>query len=608
MKLSSTLSVPKLRPIFLLLLFMAVPFVASAQEKMPAPPPKSTPAPKSAPAAKPAPSKDSKSDGEGGGEEKTAGKPTTAGPVKTNSGGTPNNKPNPNNANKPAAGKNATGRATGAAKAETSHATSALPADPRAPSGLNLRKPDSGGAATAKTNSSPAGAGSHPLGPGTTRLANGGTRTTGANGSTIERNRNGKLTAITTSKGATAKFDAHGKAAAIHDGKGTTISRGPHGERRIETTHADHSRLVSYGKRGGYSETRFSRGGHEFARRTYYVNGQYYTRVYAPYFYMGYPYYGYVPGFYFVPAFYGWAYTPWSTDVSFTWGWYGSPWYTPFAYYFTPYGVYPAPAFWLADYAIAGSLQAGAEEQAGAGADDGAAAPADGQGGGAASNDAGAASGEASNSVQGQSDVMYASASVAPQAQGKAAPAMASTLKDQIAEQVKQIGADEKDAAAGANSTPPVPPSLDSRYTLFIVSSELSLETVEPACSLTAGDVIHRKDYTPDANNTVTVEVVSSKNGDCPVGTTSRLKVDDLEEMQDNFRQKVDDGLKSLSENQGKNGIPAGPAANPRQVPEGHADPDTTVGDELKKQQADADATEKEIQAASADTPNPTAD
>ena len=102
--------------------------------------------------------------------------------------------------------------------------------------------------------------------------------------------------------------------------------------------------------------------------------------------------------------------------------------------------------------------------------------------------------------------------------------------------------------------------------------------------------------------------MVSSKNGDCPVGTTARLAVDDLEEMHDNFRQKVDNGLKSLSENQGKNGIPAGPAANPRQVPEGQADPDTTVADELKKQQAAADETEKEIKDASSDNPNPTAD
>jgi hypothetical protein len=178
-------------------------------------------------------------------------------------------------------------------------------------------------------------------------------------------------------------------------------------------------------------------------------------------------------------------------------------------------------------------------------------------------------------------------------------------VKDQIAEQIKQIIADEKDVAAkggsGAMSTPPVPPSLDSRFTLFIVSSAMSLETMSGACPVTSGDIIQRKNYNPDSNNTVSVEVVSSKTGNCPIGTASRLKVDDLEEMHDSFREKIDGGLKSLSETQGKNGIPSGPAATTTQVAEGAADPDPNVADELKKQQAAADATEKDVQAATKD-------
>jgi hypothetical protein len=80
------------------------------------------------------------------------------------------------------------------------------------------------------------------------------------------------------------------------------------------------------------------------------------------------------------------------------------------------------------------------------------------------------------------------------------------------------------------------------------------------------------------------------------------LKLDDLEEMHDSLREKVDDGLKSLSENQGKGGIPRGPATTVHTVPEGRADPDPTVESDLKKQQEAADATEKDVQEASSDS------
>jgi len=399
-----------------------------------------------------------------------------------------------------------------------------------------------------------------------------------ANGSSVERNRNGNVTAVTTPKGATAKMDAHGKAASIHDGKGTTISRGPHGERRIETSRADHSRLVSNGKRGGFSEGRFNRGGHEYAKRSYYSNGRLYSRVFAPYYYGGNAYFGYIPPFYYDPAFYGWVYNPWPAPVAYTWGWYGAPWYAPYGYYFAPYAVYPAPPFWLADFAIAASLHADAEETD-------------------------------SGSLHREPGFVYASAHVSQLNQGKGSPLVTSAIKDAIAEQVRQMIADQKDAAAkqayaaaGSVTTPPVPPSLDPRFTLFVVFSELSLDMEVPACSITAGDIIRRKDYVPDGNNTLAIEVVSSKNGDCPVGTASRLKVDDLEEMHDNFREKVDDGLKSLSENQGKGGIPRGPAAAPHAVPEGQADPDPAVESDLRKLQEAADETEKDVQDASSDS------
>jgi hypothetical protein len=563
----------------LMLLLIFLPPRASAQHKdapAPAPPPKSAPAPAThpAPAAHPGGTTGAPAAHPAGNAAKPSATPA-------NTTGTANNHT--------VAGTTKTTTGTGG----TNRTTETTAADLRAPTGLNLRSanaPGTGnrtsGTGAARTNTSTvaggaktgaagtANAGSQ---PGTTKLANGGTKTSHANGSSVERNRNGALTGVTTSNGATAKMDAFGKATSIHDGKGTTINRGPHGERRIETTRADHTKLVSNGKRGGYAEARFTSGGHEFAKRSYYYNGRSYTRVYAPYMYNGYAFYGYVPAFYYDPAFYGWAYNPWLAPVAFTWGWYGAPWYAPYGYYFAPYPVYPAPAFWLADYAIAGSLQAGAEDAE-------------------------------SGSLQQEPQFVYASARVSQQNQGKGSPLVTPVIKDEIAEQVRQMIADEKDAAtkqgnaaAGSVTTPAMPPSLDPRFTLFIVSSELSLDTEGPACSITAGDIVRRKDYTPDGNNTVAVAVVTSKNEDCAVGTASRLKVDDLEEMHDNFREKVDDGLKSLSENQGKGGIPRGPAAAAHAIPAGQADPDPTVESDLNKQQEATDETEKDVQDSSKD-------
>jgi hypothetical protein len=432
--------------------------------------------------------------------------------------------------------------------------------------------------------------------PGTHPLPNGGTRIVKANGSAVEKNKSGKVTAVTTAKGVTVRLDAHGHAATIHDGHGTTISRGPHGERRVESVRADNSRLVSTGHHRGFAEQRFTQGGRDYARRTYYDHGHMFVRVYQPYFYGGYPFYSYVPAFYFGPAYYGWAYGGWAVPVQYTWGWYGSPWFTPYGYYFSPYAAYPAPAFWLADYAIAASLQAGDET---------------------GSDDTGS-DGTGSSSLRQQAGLVLASARLGDHIgaqigdqigdqNGGASAVMSKELKDTIAKQVKTILENEKAAAATVGNLPTdedaeqVPPSLDPRFKLFIASSSLSLDTDDGTCALTAGDIVRRTADTPDANNTVAVEVASSKKDDCAMGTASRIALDDLEEMHDSFRQKIDDGLKSLSEKQGKGGIPSGPAAVVHRQHEGEATPDPAVESDLKKQQQAADATEKDVQDISPD-------
>ena len=79
-------------------------------------------------------------------------------------------------------------------------------------------------------------------------------------------------------------------------------------------------------------------------------------------------------------------------------------------------------------------------------------------------------------------------------------------------------------------------------------------------CSLSPGDVVTRLDDNPDADQKVKVLVSSSQKSDCHSGSQLSMAVDDLQEMHNHFREQLDSGLKTLAENQGKNGIPAGPA------------------------------------------------
>jgi hypothetical protein len=634
MKLGTESVIRFFQPLALILLLILLPPIASAQhEKAPAPAPKSAPAPHPAPVQHPAPAQRLAGGGGNTGIPggAPAGRPEGApgATSRTATGGAPGgNRTNTTGATNnrttgSAGGTNRTNtntdnrtNTTGTANSRTTPNSTTVRTVTPNPTTVRTVSPNAAGGqpganskvtgntsatggknvGTVRTNTLTAATGGKPGAtgtaskgaspnathannqPGTHALPNGGTRTVRSNGSTVERNNGGKVTGVTTSKGATAKMDAHGHPAAIHDGHGTTIHRGPHGERRVETVRGDHSRLVSTGRHSGFAEQRFSRGEQEYARRSYYDHGHYYARVYLPYYYGGYSYYGYIPPYYYGSAYYGWVYNPWPAPVVFSWGWYGSPWYAPYGYYFYPYQVYPAPAFWLTDYAIAASLQAGAEE---------------------------AESGSL------HSEPGFAPASAHPDEQKKDAGTVVMTkeLKDRIAKQVKMIIADEKASAATQRNLPPdedrteqVPPSRDPRFTLFIDFSSLSLDADEGACALTAGDIVRRSEDIPDADNTVAVEVVSSKSGDCAVGTASRMKVDDLEEMHDSFRQKVDDGLKSLSENQGKGGIPSGPAATPQTVPEGQAAPDLAVESDLKKQQEAADATEKDVQDATSNS------
>jgi hypothetical protein len=191
-------------------------------------------------------------------------------------------------------------------------------------------------------------------------------------------------------------------------------------------------------------------------------------------------------------------------------------------------------------------------------------------------------------------------------------------VKQQIADEVRAQIAAEKEAAArpeptavavsnappaggGQNGPDETPAALDPAHRTFIVSAALSESTADGTeCSLSPGDVLTRLDDAPDADQNVKVLVASSQRNDCSSGTQVAVAVQDLQDMHNDFRAKISEGLGKLAENQGKNGLPKGPASGSKANPAGQAQPDLTVEAELKAQQDEAGQAEKEVQDASA--------
>jgi hypothetical protein len=369
--------------------------------------------------------------------------------------------------------------------------------------------------------------------------------------------------------------DEHGRVRDIH-GRDMDIHHGVRGDRRFVATHDDR-RVVGYGAGRGFTERRYySRGTRVYVQRTYLFGGRHYAYAYRSYYYRGWPYYHYVPAYYYHPFFYRWAYNPWARPVYYHWGWFGDPWYRGYGYYFNPYPVYPSASLWLTDYLLAENLRAAYDARSSSYAAD-----------------------------------TSAALDTPPPAGGQAA--LSPEVKQLIADEVqRQLDAERAAAAHPSDSSQlqenkqpaeEVPAALDPKQKIFIVGNNLDMVSDAGECAVTAGDVLLRTGSAPDANNKVSVSVLSSKQGDCPVDTTSEVEVTELQEMHNQFREKMDTGLKALAENQGKNGLSKAPntETSAGEVPPPTADPDAEA--ELNSQQKNVEQEEQTVQKAASASP-----
>jgi hypothetical protein len=353
----------------------------------------------------------------------------------------------------------------------------------------------------------------------------------------------------------------------------------------------EHYRVVNYGRRGGYVQHGYYRGGHPYYRRTYVYGGRNYAYAYRGYYYHGYAYYHYAPVYYYGPAYYGWAYNPWPAPVVYGWGWGAAPWYGYYGPYFAPYPVYPYASLWLADFLIAENLRLAYEAAA-------------------------AADANAANSSPDFAPFLIYTGAKADGVTSfggglefdadAAAAKMPDEVKKLVSEEIKlQIEQEKNDAAsAGADKgTDAVPAALDPKHSVFVVSSPLEVTVNDEACTLSAGDIVQRLETEQDANKTVGAKVLSSKSNDCSAGSVARVQVEDLQDMHNDFRQKMDTGLEQLAK--GGNGLPKAPDTGKKANPDGQAQPDATANTDLDAQQTDAEGAEKEVQAAETDPDKP---
>jgi hypothetical protein len=273
----------------------------------------------------------------------------------------------------------------------------------------------------------------------------------------------------------------------------------------------------------------------------------------------------------------------------FSWGWEADPWYVYHRAYWEPYPVYSAPSFWVTDWMVAGYLAdryavaASAEqtrveanlareeaakarlaaEQAKEGAEIAEARAA------AAAAEARAASAEARAAKAETAEARRKELAGKPNP--KATPvdkenkdALNSQIEKTIAE--KKIFADE--VAKGGHPIPPdVSLALADPNHRYIVSKTISVLTVEekPAGSLTGGDMLKLEPGQEAAlkaaqeNDLVAMKVISSKGEDdeVPAGVTIKIPLKELQEFDNEFRAKLDQGLELAAQNkdQFKNGV-----------------------------------------------------
>jgi hypothetical protein len=370
--------------------------------------------------------------------------------------------------------------------------------------------------------------------------------------------------------GRTAAFGANGQIRAVHTPT-MDIARFSHGQRTVVVRRPDNSVLVSSGPQTGYLQRTIAHNGRTLVQRTYAVGNAHYARLYAPYDYHGVALVNYVPAFSYSPAFYGWASQPWRAPVAHTWAGTGAPWYAYYGQYFAVSQTYSGAPGLLTDYILGQTLAEAYQMES--------------------------QSTQRHVDAANPDDDASASDSIEAQATSPITPQLKQALGNQVQQQLtyEMAGSANPDRAAAMNGLPQVL----VRDHLFVVSAPLNVTTSDSRqCAISPGDVLQLGAAPARDSPTADLTVSSSRQADCPAGAQISVSLEDLQEMHNGFRAKLDAGLQALHGSQGQGGLPAAPQSAMAQPPhpvEALPTDDTNVQAELVKAQEQATANETDV-------------
>jgi hypothetical protein len=360
--------------------------------------------------------------------------------------------------------------------------------------------------------------------------------------------------ATRTSNGGTVHRDAGGQVRQVHTPAGAVITHRTDGTRRIEMVRPGNRTVVTSAHgRGGYIQRPLMVSNRQYIQRTYSVRGVAYARVYRPFTYRGVSMHVYTPMHYYRPAFYSYMYDPWARPIVYDWAWSGRPWYGYYRGYFTPYPSYVSPTLWLTDYLIGSVLEQAYEARA-------------------------------------------ESAGFAPSGQVGITPDVKQAIADEVRRQIDLERSEGQLQNAAYGDV--LPMFADNVRHVFVVSDVLEVSSSGGECMITAGDVLQLYGAPPATAATANVVVLASKAMDCRRGSIASVPIQELQEMQNNMRATIDQGLADFQAGHGKSGLPALPPSSMGVVNASFAPsvtPDANIATELTQVAQEADRTEQDV-------------
>jgi hypothetical protein len=324
---------------------------------------------------------------------------------------------------------------------------------------------------------------------------------------------------VATRGGDIVRHDQAGKVSEVHMRNGAVVYHAPTGLRRIEVARPGGRVVVAAAPGYGYVQRQIVVRNRPMVKRTYYVGGRSYARMYRPVTYRGLSFQIYTPVRYYRPMFYGYLFNPWARPVVWNWGWSASPWYGYYGGYFSPYRYYTSPFLWLTDYLVATTLQEAYQER------------------------------------------LAENLAPVPVAEGDVAltPEVKQLIADEVRRQIDQERAESRSLDA-VSSYDDAPVWADNASHVFVAYTPLGVNSNLGYCTITEGDVVQMFQTPRPDDNFANVVVLASRRQDCRKGSTIAVRLDDLQDMDNHMRATVEAGLGDLQAHQGQNGIPPLPA------------------------------------------------